>query len=186
MSNSRRNPATEFRDACIDDRVGSELQRLRRSDLLGDAIVIGTLALNFYVTPRYTDTIELLFHSQDDLDVRLSGEQYLTLHSGVEVRLLSPDAIGLTADIAAMVFATAEARDGMRIASREGMIALRLFAAGDHRGFYAAAADVQALLEDNDAALDAWELHVEHYRLLELCRSRAQMPKNDQAEGDTL
>jgi hypothetical protein len=165
----RRGPAPDFRHACIDDHVWAEIKRLKRNPTIQNAVVIGTLAVNFYAKPRYTSEIDILIPDDKQIEA-LQGT-----HVDVELQILTPDSINLSDAIAANVFGTATTQDGILVASREGLIALKLFGATQSaRRYYQEAADVVSLLVDHEVDLTGWDLERAHFTVLEECGAMAR------------
>jgi len=121
-------------------------------------VLIGGLALSFYVKPRTTTDVDVLFLSDGDIPASLDKFNH---HSGafehkmtgVEVEVLSPTAINLPQHIAEHIFATARKVDGVKIASPAGLVVSKLgrFNRQDQ-------ADIESLLKYEKFNID--EYHV--------------------------
>lgn len=110
-------------------------------------VLIGGLALSFYAKPRYTADIDVLFLSEKDIPNFIPGFKKIRSHSfqhnqtHVEVEVLSPSYLGLPQGLVQKVVETAEHSGGMKVASRSGLVALKLF-----RDTLKDDADIQELL----------------------------------------
>ena len=96
-------------------------------------VLIGGIALSFYVKPRYTEDIDVLFLAPADIpsDVkgfkhhRTGAFQHNKTH--VEIEVVTPGVINIPQKVAQAVFSSAVTSDGLQVASAEGLIALKLF-----------------------------------------------------------
>lgn len=97
-----------------------------------DCVLIGGIALSFYVKPRYTVDIDVLFLSKEDIPEnvpkfkrnRPSAFQHNKTH--VEVELITPQLIDTPNETIKAVYNTSEIHDGIKIASPSGLVALKL------------------------------------------------------------
>ena len=95
-------------------------------------VLIGGIALSYYVKPRTTEDIDLLFLSEDDIPEPLVG--FKRTRKGafqhnkyqVEVVVVTPSFINMRMDMAQKIFNTSVISDGMRVASPSGLIASKL------------------------------------------------------------
>lgn len=135
--------------------------------------LIGGLALSFYAKPRYTADVDVLYVTDGDIPDHIPGFKKIRGHSfqhnqtHVEVEVLSASFLGLPAGLVKAVEQTAETSDGMRIASRSGLVALKLY-----RGKLQDQADIQALLQSGEVDLTPYEQwltpkHLELFRQIE-------------------
>ncbi len=96
-------------------------------------VLVGTAALCFHVRPRMTQELEFLFLAEIDVPSILPGfdriRPALFRHreAGVEVKIVTPATIEITIDVAQAVVRTATVSDGVRVASENGLVALKLF-----------------------------------------------------------
>jgi len=96
------------------------------------AVLIGGLALSYYVKPRYTTDADFLFMSAEQIPNSVSGfkrHRKLTFEhneTGVEIEVLTPNSINMSEELAQDIIDTAIEKDGFIIASREGLIATKL------------------------------------------------------------
>jgi hypothetical protein len=97
-----------------------------------DCILIGGIALSFYIKPRFTQDVDVLFLS--DTDIPDSVEKFKAHRKGafqhnkthVEIEVITPESINTTKDTVEAVFNTANLVDGVKIASPSGLVALKL------------------------------------------------------------
>jgi len=98
-----------------------------------DYILIGGLALSYYIRPRTTTDIDILFLSNDDIPNEIPkfkkhrklAFQHNVTH--VEIETVTPTSINVPLNVVQMVFDTAIITDGIKIASPSAIIALKLF-----------------------------------------------------------
>jgi hypothetical protein len=97
-----------------------------------NAVLIGGLALSYYVKPRTTTDADFLFMSSNQIPEIVSGfkrHRSLTFehrNTGVEIEVLSPEAINMPIELAQDIFKTSERHGKLNVASREGLIAAKL------------------------------------------------------------
>jgi hypothetical protein len=95
-------------------------------------VLIGGLALSFYVKPRHTTDGDFLFLAADDIPSQVPGFKrtrpgaFLHKETHVEIEVLVPQAINMTKELAQKIADTAVEKDGYKIASREGLVAAKL------------------------------------------------------------
>jgi hypothetical protein len=136
-------------------------------------VLIGGLALSYYGKPRTTTDLDILLLSTTDIPRRLEGfkrtrsQAFQHSKTHVEVEAWSPASVNMPQDVAQKIFDTSVVRDGVRIASREGLIASKLsrFKLQDQ-------ADMATLLELGDMDLKGWPLPIEWRTRFEDLKSR--------------
>jgi len=117
-------------------------------------VLIGGLALSFYAKPRYTADIDVLYVTEEEIPDRIPGFKKIRPHSfqhnqtHVEVEVLSADYLGLPRGLVQRVVETAVTSSGMKIASKSGLVALKLF-----RSSRKDLADIEQLVETGDIDL---------------------------------
>jgi hypothetical protein len=98
-----------------------------------DYVLIGGLALSYYIKPRYTEDVDLIFLTKNDIPLSVNKfkrnrpSAFNHIKTGVEVELLTPGHINQTTTLFKNIFQTAIESDGIKIASPLGLIALKLF-----------------------------------------------------------
>jgi hypothetical protein len=95
-------------------------------------VIIGGIALSYYIKPRYTEDIDLAFLSYDDIPTnifkfRRNREQsFEHIKTGVEIELLTPEHLNRSYSFFETIFKNSKKSDGIKIASPESLIALKL------------------------------------------------------------
>lgn len=97
-----------------------------------DCVLIGGLALSYYIKPRTTTDIDVLFLKSENIPSSVKNFkkhrnlafQHNLTH--VEVETVTPKSINLSINIAQAVFNTAIIKDNIKIASPSGLVALKL------------------------------------------------------------
>ena len=122
-------------------------------------VLIGGLALSYYVKPRFTSDGDFLYLAPSDIPIyvekfkRTRNGAFQHNNTHVEIEVLSPSSINMSEELATKIFNTAIERDGFKIASREGLIAAKLgrFKLQDR-------ADINSLLQLGPVDLDDFPL----------------------------
>lgn len=99
-----------------------------------NCVLIGATAMSYYVKPRYTSDVDVLFSTKDDIPKevynfkkhRTSAFQHNKTH--VEVEVITPELINVSPDFIKKIFDTAviDLDSDIKIASPEGLVALKL------------------------------------------------------------
>lgn len=122
-----------------------------------EPVLIGGVALSFYVRPRFTDDLDYLFLSEEAVPETVAGFKKVRDHSflhnktHVEVEVLTPEFLGIDPAIVRMVHDTATVSDGVKVASPEGLIVLKV-----QRNMMQDKADIVALLKTAKVDLRPW------------------------------
>ena len=95
-------------------------------------VLIGGVALSYYVKPRTTTDVDVLFLSSEDIPVEVIGFkrhckgtfQHNVTHTEIEV--LTPQSINMSEQLAKEIYDNAKIIDEVRIASPSGLIASKL------------------------------------------------------------
>lgn len=170
-------PAQTIDEAVIVDDVRRTLEAWRSATDTRDGVLIGGLALAFYSRPRFVDEIELLYANEAVIPTKVSGfrrsdeSSFTDEGTGVVVHALTPTSPGLSAAIAAKVQTTAIERAEFRLASLEGLIALKLDSAS--RGQSSETSPEQDIINMIEWApkfrltdLENWPIGAAHHELL--------------------
>lgn len=121
-------------------------------------VLIGGIALSFYAKPRYTEDLDYLFLSEGDLPKEVDGFDRIRDHAfrhkktHVEIELLTPEFLNISAALVKRVYGTAIQSNGVNIASAAGLITLKL-----QRAEIQDQADVVALIKATGVGVDGWE-----------------------------
>lgn len=132
-------------ESVFSQEVLSALTDWKRYYTENEGVLIGGLALSFYVKPRMTFDIDVLFLHKKDIPSEVTRFKrhrkgaFKHDKTHVEVEVLSPETINTEQHIVDKIFETAIEIDGFRIASPNGIIALKLgrFSYQDRADIYA-------------------------------------------------
>lgn len=99
-----------------------------------DGVLIGGLAVSLHLKPRATTDLDFLFNSDNDIPVSISGFKRIRKHefqhndTHVEVKVVSPEFLNnyIPVNIAKKIIETSVVIDGIRVASKSGLIAAKL------------------------------------------------------------
>lgn len=142
--------------------VAAALEQLRQNGWPPDGVLIGGIALSFHVKPRTTQDIDVLFLGVDAIPATMPGfrrhrdNAFEHVQTGVEVEVVSPATIKLSAGLAQAVFDTAISHNGVRVASASGLVALKL-----QRLHAIDEADIIQLIQTGSVDLTAFPLTVQ-------------------------
>lgn len=127
------------------------------SNTNSDGILIGGLALSYYARPRATTDVDILFLSRDQIPLyvekfkKTRPSAFMHKETHVEVEVVAPENINVPLEIADMVYRTAKTSDGVKIASPNGLVALKL-----HRASPQDVADIINLTTIESIDLSSW------------------------------
>lgn len=122
-------------------------------------VLIGGVALSYYVKPRTTTDVDTLFPIETDIPVSVLGFkrhrpgalQHDKTH--VEVEILSPGQINMPVEIAKAIYDNALIKGGVRIASPSGLVVSKL-----SRFSFQDQADIAALIHIDDIDLTSYHV----------------------------
>lgn len=95
-------------------------------------VLIGGLALSFYGKPRHTMDVDMIYVTDQQIPQTVNGFKRIRDHSfqhnktHVEIEVLSASFLGIPTSLVQYVIQTAEESDGVKIASKSGLVALKL------------------------------------------------------------
>jgi len=95
-------------------------------------VLIGDVALSFYIKPRTTQDIDVLFLMNEDIPQNLNGfkksraHAFLHTQTHVEVEVLTPDFLNISFELAEKIIETSIINDNIKIASPSGLVASKL------------------------------------------------------------
>ena len=95
-------------------------------------VLIGGLALSYYEKPRYTEDMDLIFLTEEDIPDKVNKFKKYRQHgfehikTGVTVELITPSLINKNKSFFEEVFNNAILSDGIKVASPESLIASKL------------------------------------------------------------
>ena len=164
---SMQQAVCSTRNAAMVPEVQHALTAWIKQRAKNSGVLIGGLAMSFYSKPRYTEDADFLFLSDEDIPDQAVGFKrtrkgaFENQKTGVEVEVCTPASINLPHAIAQKVFATALDYDGVRVASIEGLIALKLVGSEVAKRHHRDLGDIQTLIESNrgkDLSLSDWPI----------------------------
>lgn len=123
---------------------------------IDNCVLIGGGALSYYVKPRLTQDIDLLFLSEDEIPNSVNHFKKHRPHAfqhnitHVEIEVVTPSYINMRLEIAEKIFETAIISDGIKIASPSGLIVSKL-----NRFNRQDQADIEAILVTFKNAMDS-------------------------------
>lgn len=144
-------------------------------------VLIGGLAMSFYAKPRYTEAVDLLFLDSSDVPGEVAGFKhhrpgaFEDKDTNVEVECTTPRSFSeVPLSILRRVVQTSIMHDGLKVASHEGLIALKLFSAdgisNNIRRKHKDLADITQLLAYKPTTMEAWSLPGRQLLLLQEAR----------------
>lgn len=95
-------------------------------------VLVGGIALSYYIKPRQTQDIDIIFLTENDIPNNVIGFRKNRLHSfehiktGVKVELLTPEYLNKSKIMFKKTFDESILSDGIRLASPKSLIALKL------------------------------------------------------------
>lgn len=147
--------------AALAPEVNKALQHWGQiEDAYTQGVLIGGIAVSMYSRARSTEDIDILYKEESDVPDYLNGFRKFRAHSfrhnqtHVEVETLTPDFLHIPKYIVDKVFDTAIQMGTLKVASVEGIIALKLVSTR-HKDM----SDVIVLLQHNpEVNMDSWNL----------------------------
>ena len=143
--------------------VGHALAEWISAQAGSSGVLIGGLALSMYATPRYTEDVDLLFLNEEDIPASVEGFKRTRKHAfeekryQVEIEVNTPVQIELPLAVANLVFKTAHEVAGLRIASREALVVMKLFGSLTPKRKHKDLGDIQRILEHTpNINIDDW------------------------------
>lgn len=126
---------------------------------VNQCVLIGGMAFSYWARPRATSDADFLFLGTSQVPQEIPGFKRIRPHAfqhsktHVEIEVLDPEFLGMAHAIALHIFSTAITHNGMRIASREGLIVSKLgrFSRRDQ-------GDIEDLLVDAKPDFSGWQL----------------------------
>lgn len=143
-------------------------------------VLIGGIALSFYSRPRYTTDADFLFLTDEEKPFFVEGfkrqgvRAFLEKQTHVEIETPTPKSINIPVEVARRVVSTANEFNGIKVASVEGLVALKLFAANTPSREFKDLADIVELLKHNVVDMNAWNLSSAHSERFVMCKERAK------------
>ncbi len=176
--------ATRLTQVALIAEVGHSLNKWNTYAVQNNlkCVLIGGLALSFYAKPRATQDVDILFLERSDIPDTVPGfKRHRTMafqedDTHVEIEMVDHDLINVPDALVRKVFDTAVDHGGFKVASLEGMVALKLYGASNSaRRQLQDLADVVAMVERApNLNMSGWPLSAEHKKALEDCKKRAE------------
>ena len=134
-----KQPAVDIDQAVVSPQVAEALRTwVAATDHIG--VLIGDIALAFYVRPRFTDVVEMLYLEKDLVAasvtgfLRRSATELIQKRTATAVHTIFPGE-SLHSPLVTKVLDSSMTIDGLKVASLHGMISLKLHVASiDRRG----------------------------------------------------
>lgn len=162
----RKPPVTTLLSASISPEVKKALTDwIKHTQPNERGVLIGGLALSFYATPRYTEDVDVLFLNEADIPKIVDGfkrnrkSSFENKSTGVEIELVTRGLVAMPQHIIERVYKTAVEHDGIKVASLEGLIVLKLYGALNPKRQHRDLGDIERILEHNKKPdLTEWNL----------------------------
>jgi len=122
-------------------------------------VLIGGTLVGYYTKPRMTQDVDVLYLSANSIPTNVQGFKHHRDHAfehkrtGVEIETLDSKFLKIPQSLVEQVFKTSIIKDDVRIASPEGLVALKI-----HRGLLQDIADIDAIVKIHDIDLTHWIL----------------------------
>lgn len=141
---------------------------------IGNGVLIGGVAYSYYCKPRYTQDIDVLFSDENNIPDTINsfkrnrGHAFIHLNTHVEVEVLTPEHVGMDSNTVNTIIRTAIEVDGIKIASRSGLVASKL-----GRASYQDKHDIINLIQSGDIDISDFHLSDEQIDLFNQLKSEA-------------
>jgi hypothetical protein len=159
LCNSHNDGTRSLFESILVPEVEAAFKDWNKSATDAKCVLIGGIALSFYVKPRMTTDADQLFMSAADIPATVDGFKrtrpgaFMHKHTHVEIEVLTPSAINMSVELAHAIFDRAQIHDGIRVAEPSGIVAAKLgrFKLRDQ-------ADIEELLAHFKIDLDPYPL----------------------------
>lgn len=137
------------------------------------SVLIGGLALSLYAKPRMTEDVDLLFLHDEDVPNAVPGFKQKSPHTlqedvtHVMLECVTSRTVPIPQELVERVFKTAIMSEGMLVASREGLIALKLYGADLPKRRLNDLADIARIVTP-EADMSGWDLSPDHLSAFKL------------------
>lgn len=128
----KNNGFRSLYESIIPNEVIMALRDWKDNNTDQNYVLIGGLALSYYLKPRYTEDVDLIFISPSEIPKsvykfrRNMPHSFEHIRTGVEVELLTPDYMDRPDSFFDIIFNNSIISDGIKVASPESLIALKL------------------------------------------------------------
>jgi hypothetical protein len=109
------------------------LEDFKKTEHHDNFVIIGGIALSYYVKPRNTQDIDVLILSDVMIPDTIPGFKKNRAHAfenqktGVELEIVTPEYVGMPINVVKHIIDTSVVKDDLRIASPSGLVASKLF-----------------------------------------------------------
>ena len=106
------------------------INQLKHQNIKG--VLIGGIGLSYHAIPRMTQDIDMLFLSDNEIPKEITGFKRIRTHAfqdnkyHIEVEVLTPEFLKISTALVQQVINTSIESNGIKIASIQGLIALKL------------------------------------------------------------
>ena len=159
-------PMTSLSTAALNSTVQAALNRWRKA--VGpefDGVLIGGIALSLRTRPRMTMDVDFLFRANYLIPDEVVGFKrsrkgaFQDNKDHVEIEVIAPETVNLPKALVDRVYSTSTRSEGLRVASVEGLIALKLHSAEVPKRRHQDSADLQSLIKSHpDVDMGDWTL----------------------------
>lgn len=131
-------------------------------------VLIGGTLVGYYTKPRMTQDVDVLYISADSIPSEVSGFKHHRSHAfehrrtGVEIETLDSKFLKIPQSLVDQVFKSSIIKEGVRIASVEGLIAMKTW-----RGSFQDIADIDSIIQIHDVDLSDWILDPTKLEMIE-------------------
>lgn len=97
-----------------------------------DCVLVGGVALSYYLVPRLTEDLDLIFMTENDIPTTVVGfkkireHSFLHLKTHVEIEVLTPEYLNKSIKMFKTTFEESIESDGIKVANPRALIALKL------------------------------------------------------------
>lgn len=129
------------------------------SDINDKWMLIGGTMMGYYVRPRMTTDVDVIFMEEEDIPQKVTGFKRSRAHAfthnqtHVEVEVLTAEYLKIPKETVNYAFKTSLTTEGMRVPSVEGLVALKLC-----RASFQDLADIENLCSHHKINLFGWPL----------------------------
>jgi hypothetical protein len=150
----------------ISPEVQHTLTTWIKSNNTNPGVLIGGLAMSFYCKPRYTQDADVLYLQLSDVPKEVDGFKahrklaFEERKTRAEVEIVTPESVGLPYRIAKRVIEDAVDRGGIKVASLDSMLVLKLFGSLTAKRHRKDLADIVSMLSECKQIpnLSSWNL----------------------------
>lgn len=183
VANGPNDGSRSLEDSIIVPEVKHAVNVWKKSSSKSKPVLIGGLAYSYYAKPRATTDVDFLYLQENDVPESVDGMKrirpsaFQDNKTHVEVEVLTNKTLHLPQHILNKVFKTAKDVGSVRIASPEGLIALKLYA-GRAKDY----GDIVELMKAVSVELSLDDWHLDQPQKLKL-KELVSQAKKEISEG---